>query len=759
MKKTCLFIFLFSSVLTFSQSNQLWNGYFSYNSIKDLSQSTAQIYAAAENAYFKKNFITNEITKISTIEGLSGEKISQIHHSESFKKTIIGHNDGLIIVVNEVDGTVLNVVDIINKPSVPPNKKKINHFTEFEGKIYVSTDFGISVFNLATLEFGDTYFIGPGGSNIEILQTTIHNGFIYAVANGFGLIKGAVSNPNLIDFSQWTMVSAGSWATVQNVENNIVATNFISQLYKFTGDIPVLLTSFAQLPTDVRYSNGYLVIASQNYVYLFNNQLLETLRINNTADASVKFTSATFTNNKIYIGTQEKGVLTTTIGNPTVFENITPNSPFKNKIFAIKTFSKGLWAVYGDYSVSYNPYPLDAFPVSKFSSVNDSWTTIPYSDLFDAKSIVRIAINPKNENQVWMSSNYSGVLKIENNIPTTIYNISNSSLQGIVGQVPDDIRTNGSAFDKNGDFWVTNSIVEKGLHVIKTSGQSQGYKLTSIASPLVQSYGRMAIDKNGTKWICSNFSGLTGFNENYNNKCITIKEEAGQGNLPTRDVRAIAIDNNNKLWIGTARGLRILPNVDSFLSQNSLETNSIIILEDNLAQELLYEQFITDIEVDGANNKWIGTAGAGVFFLSPDGQLTYSIFTKENSPLPSNIITDIDINAATGEVFIATESGMVAFKGTSTSGAENLANVIVYPNPVRPEYNGLITITGLMNKSNVKITDIEGSLVYEGVSEGGTMLWDTKAFGKYKVASGVYMLFISSEDGAETKTKKVMIVR
>lgn len=759
MKNTSLFIFLFTITLSFSQSNQLWEGYFSYNSIKDLSQNTTQIYAAAENAYFKRNFTNNEITKISTIEGLSGQTISQIHHSESFKKTIIGHNDGLIIVVNDVDGSILNVVDIINKPSVPPNKKKINHFTEFEGKIYVSTDFGISVFNLNTLEFGDTYFIGPGGSNIEILQTTIHNGFIYAVANGFGLIKGSVTNPNLIDFNQWIMVSAGSWSSVEGTLNEIVALNFSSQLYKFTGDVALFITTLPQLPNDVRYSNGYLVITSQNYVYLFSDSLVETLRINNTANPSVRFTCGTFINNKIYIGTQEKGVITTTIGNSTVFENITPNSPFKNRIFAIKTFSKGLWAVYGDYSASYNPYPLDSFPVSKFNNLTSSWTNIPFEDLLDAKSITRIAINPKNENQIWMSSNYSGVLKIENNVPTTIYNNSNSSLQGIVGQVPADVRTNGSGFDKNGDFWTTNSLVDKGLQVIKSSGESQGYKLTSIASPLSQSYGRLAIDKNGTKWICSNFSGLTGFNENYNNKCITIKEEAGQGNLPSRDVRAVAVDNNNKLWIGTTRGLRILPNVDSFISQNSLETNSIIILEDNLAQELLYEQFITDIEVDGSNNKWIGTAGAGVFFLSPDGQATYSIFTKENSPLPSNIITDIDINATTGEVFIATESGMVSFKGTATSGAENLANVIVYPNPVRPEYTGFVTVTGLMNKSNVKITDIEGSLVHEGISDGGTMLWDTKAFGKYKVASGVYMLFISSEDGAETKTKKVMIVR
>lgn len=190
-----------------------------------------------------------------------------------------------------------------------------------------------------------------------------------------------------------------------------------------------------------------------------------------------------------------------------------------------------------------------------------------------------------------------------------------------------------------------------------------------------------------------------------------------------------------------------------------MTTNPIIILEEGLAQELLYEQFITDIVVDGANNKWVGTADSGVFLLSSNGQETKYHFTANNSPLPSNIINDIDINSVTGEVFIATTKGLISFKGTATAANEDLNNVYVYPNPVRPEFEGTVKIAGLLNKATVKITDIEGNLVYETTSEGGTIEWDTTAFGKYKVASGVYMIFISAEDGIETKVKKVMIIR
>jgi ligand-binding sensor domain-containing protein len=763
MKNALFFLsILFFSFSGYSQDNKLWKSYFSYTNIKDISQSDSQVYAAAENAYFKRNINTNEVTTVSTIEGLSGQNITQIYHSTSLKKTIIGHEDGLVVVVNDLDGSVLKVVDILNKPSVPPNKKRINHFMEYNGKIYIATDYGISVYDLNLLEFGDSYFIGAGGSNIEILQTTVFNGFIYAVANGYGILKASIANPNLIDFNQWTMFNSGNWISVDATSTELTAVSLSGALNKFVGTTPTIVANYSQVPVDVKHVGLNLIVTTQNNVYLYNEALTQILQITSIPNyPTIKFTCATVISGKLYIGTQENGVFVTSILNPAVFDNITPNGPDRNKIFAIQSSKSYLWAVYGDYNGNYNPFPLDLLGVSRYG-LDEKWVTTPYSNLFNAKSISRIAINPKNENQVYFSSYFSGMLKFENNMPSLLYDTTNSSLQFVTAggpPIPGYIWVNGSGFDKEGNLWMTNSLTSKGLHVLKNDGTWQGYSPSSIVIPGILSYGRLAIDKNGTKWLSTTYEGLIGFNEKYNNKSIKIFEGVDAGNLPIRDVRAVAVDNKNKLWIGTTEGLRILPNVDSFLTQSSLTTNAIIILEDDLAQELLYGQFITDIVVDGANNKWIGTAGAGVFYISSDGQKTFNIFTKTNSPLPSNIINDIEINVLTGEVYIATEAGMVSFKGSATSGSENFENVIIYPNPVRPEFAGNVFITGLMDKANVKITDIEGNLVHEGISEGGTMLWDTKAFGKYKVTSGVYMLFLSSNDVAETKVKKVMIVR
>jgi hypothetical protein len=482
-------------------------------------------------------------------------------------------------------------------------------------------------------------------------------------------------------------------------------------------------------------------------------------------DAAAVFTCATVINETIYIGTLENGVISKN-NNDFLFENITPDGPLRNNIFAIDTTTKNLWAVYGGYNINYNPYAFYGNSPAEFgiSKLTDTgWLTIPYENISGAKALSRIAVNPNNSDQVFISSYYSGLLKLEDDQFSTLYNAANTGtdgLQSIAGLVPDDVRINGSAFDKTGNLWVTNSLVSKALKVLKVSGQWQSYDMSlTTSNPANFNFGRLSIDKNGTKWLTTQADGVIGFNENYNNLIKTIKEGPDVGNLPSDAVNVCAIDNKNQMWIGTRKGLRVLYSVDRFLSTDLLTSEPIIIVEDDLPQELLYEQFITDIVVDGANNKWIGTENSGVFLVSPNGQETFYHFTIDNSPLPSNTINDIAINGATGEVFFATSKGMISFKGTSTAANQNLEAVYVYPNPVRPEFSGTVKISGLINKANIKITDIEGNLVHEATAEGGTIEWDTTAFGKYKVASGVYMIFISAQDGIEKKIKKVMIIR
>lgn len=766
-KKFLYFLFMMVVQIGFAQNNLLWKGYFSYNEIKDLSESQIAVFAASENALFSSNISTNLIKTTNTIDGLSGQTISSLYYSPTFNKTLIGYENGLMIVINVADGSVLNVVDIINK-QLPANIKKINHFMEYNGIVYVSCDFGIVQFNLSTLQFGDTYFIGPTGQEEKIHQTTIYNNEIYAVTENYGIRKAVISNPNLNDFAQWQGFDGGFWNGIVTFKNQLVAYNKNNRIYKYSGSFFSEILNVGQAGLDIRATANYLIATTSSSVFIFNPQLELARQINSSqiTESNPSFTCATSIGDKVYIGTKEDGLISTTISVSSIFENNTPMGPSRNNVFALQATSSVLWTVYGGYSGDYNPYTFNgnypnSYGISKLSSTG--WLHIPYKKVLGAKAISRIIVNPNNENQVYASSFFSGLLKIENDEPNFLYNENNSTLEELVDSrdpnYHDDVRINGIAFDKSGNLWVNNSLVDRGLNVLKTNGQWQSYSLGTILKDSKDAFlSRMIIDKNGTKWFGANTNGLISFNET-NNKFKKISIDSDKGNLPTTDVRAIAIDTRNQLWIGTTRGLRVLSNVGSFFTEEQMTTNPIIILEDNLAQELLYEQFITDIVVDGANDKWIGTADSGLFLVSADGQATKYHFTKDNSPLPSNTINDIDINSVTGEVFIATDKGLVSFKGTATAAKADLSNVYIYPNPVRPDFEGTVKIAGLLDKANVKITDIEGNLVYETTSEGGTIEWDTTAFGKYKVASGVYMIFVSAQDGIETKVKKVMIIR
>jgi hypothetical protein len=761
MKKSwCYFLFFVFIQISFSQTNTAWKGYYSYNDIKGISDSPTSVFAATENCVFSKNTITDITKTINTIDGLSGQTISVIYYSPTFDKTLVGYENGLLTIINEKDGKITKVVDIINK-QLPSNVKKINHFMEYNGVIYISCDFGIVQFNLATFLFGDTYFIGDNGAEISVRQTAVFNGFIFA-ATSVGIRKADITNKNLIDFNQWKKTADFDWLTITALDTQVVAIDGVGLLKKYDANTNsfILVSNLRPIPKDIRVRGNYLIITTPYTIFFYDKQLnpIKTIESSDLKNKPV-FTSATVIGDKIYIGTKENGLLVTNFVTSTLFDEITPSGPTRNNIFSINTATKNIWAVFGSYRKDY--YPLgNQFGFSKFN-YDYGWKNTPFSQVDKALDLVSVTVNPKNENQIFISSYGSGLLKFENDVLITKYNRSNSGLETVDLSDPPDynLRIEQSVFDKFGNLWMSNGLVENGLKKLKTDGQWKSFNMKNILGNFRENrFCKILIDKNGIIWMASYLNGVIGFDES-NNQFKKITEGVDKGNLPSFNVKAIALDEKEQLWIGTTRGLRVLSNVNSFKTDKDLTTNSIIINENNLAQELLYNESVTDIVVDGANNKWIGTVDSGVYLVSASGLATKYHFTKENSPLPSNSINDIDINPTTGEVFFATPKGLVSFKGTATKALEDLNNVYIYPNPVRPEFEGTVKITGLIDKANIKITDISGSLVFETTSQGGTIEWDTTAFGKYKVATGVYMVFIAAEDGAETKVKKVMIIR
>jgi len=338
-------------------------------------------------------------------------------------------------------------------------------------------------------------------------------------------------------------------------------------------------------------------------------------------------------------------------------------------------------------------------------------------------------------------------------------------------------------------LWSITSRVDEALKSYNPStGSWQGYSFSSlIENPLLDNLGffEVEIDNNGTKWIGSYEFGLMAYNENEGQNPIRNINSETQNVLPFSRFTALALDNRNQLWIGTTKGLRVLFNTARIFEDPNPSLNQIIILENGIPKELLENQSIGDIEVDGSNNKWVATADSGVFYFSSDGQNTIYHFTKDNSPLPSNSVNDIAIDANNGIVYIATSRGLLSFKAGGSKPEETLENAFAYPNPVRPEYNILgfndlndinkgVKVSGLTDRVNIKITDIEGNLVAEAQSnvnlrssntnynfaiDGGTAVWNGKNLANSVVRSGVYLILISDLDSFETKVIKVLIIR
>lgn len=764
-----------------------WTGHYSYLDIKDISQGNNKVFGAAENAIFIYDIQTKKTEKLSTINGLSGETISSIQYVEDLGVLLIGFDNGLIQVYTESNQEILSVVDILDKATIPSNTKKINHFNIFNEIAYISTDFGISLYDIQSLEFGDTYFIGAAGAQSQINQTTIFNDFIYS-ASLTGIQRAEINNPNLIDYKEWELVIGGNWNAIEGFDNKIYATQVTNKsIYEF--DIitaPNVLVTYQDIPLDLRNENEQLTLTTKSEIFVYSPNFTQLVNINSNDYNQTQFIAGFISEDResIYAGTEGIvnvgksgfGILKININDLMMFEELHPDGPLLNRFFQVKTQAGDVWGTHGGHDEVYNVFQgIRRTGISHLS--NAIWQNISYSTIeatiTEPWALSYIAPNPFNENLVYISSGFSGLIEIQDNQPRKLFNQDNSTIAPIDGTVFNV--TLASHYDKDGALWLATSRNERILNKFKDN-QWESFDLAQVIPSPGSNLGISDIssDDEGSLFMGSHNFGLIGFKENNGNP-ILRNISGPDENLPTTGVTAVEVDKRDQVWIGTNRGLRVIFNTDNFFDNPNYNPSEIIVLDNGEASELLFQQYITDIEVDGANNKWIGTLDSGLFYFSSDGQETILRFTKDNSPLPSNDILDISIDDNTGLVYIATEKGLLAYNSQSSGPKDNFDDAFVFPNPVRPNFNIVdekIKIRDISENVNIKITDVAGNLVAEAESntntrfngynleiDGGTALWNGKNLVNEQVASGVYLVMLSDLESLETKVLKVMIVR
>ena len=791
MLKIRFFSFLFLIVSSFyAQQNKLsieteasiysnWNTYFSYNLISAIEDGESVIYFASYNSIFSYDISSNQIEKFDTLNELSGDEISAFYFSEINNNIVIGYSSGFLQIIDLNSNSIINIYDILNKPTIPSNKKTINDFFQSGDQLLISTGYGVSIYNLNGYEFGDTYYIGDFATQINVTSTIIHENFIYASSPDLGILRANI-NSNLIDFNNWQTIYFGDIQELfYDGENIFFYTN--NSIMGINGDeITSILTLENQI-ININSSDSKFIIITDEKCLIYNDQLTQLVYEIDSEMYSSGFNQGIIKDNYIYIATNENGVLIIN-NNSGDYSYLKPDGPLENDIFSVETLNNKTWVSYGNYSEYFNPYPLKFSGLSNYDENLNSWFNIGKDSIPElAVNLNNISINPFNNDNVFISSFEGGLLEIENLNIIDFYDNNNSGLESLSIDDPlyVSVRISDIEFDQNGVLWILNSRIDSPLKSYNLENSSwNSYDFTEIINDGFQDelgFNDIEVDDYGNKWIAGLRSGLIGFNNESGTNQLRKVFSQDQSNMPSSYVKSIAVDNNNHLWIGTIQGLRVLYNTSNFFDTSVVTTQQIVILEDGIPRELLEQQYISDIEVDGANNKWVATIGSGVFYFSPNGQQTIHHFTKENSPLPSNNINDISINYSNGKVYFATDQGLVSYNTGSISSSENFSNTYVYPNPVRPEFNTeseRVKITGLTQNVNIKITDIEGNLVAEAQSninsryrnfnleiDGGTAFWNGKNLRNRLVASGVYIIMLSDLDSYETKVLKLMIVR
>ena len=760
---------IFSAQTDYSDS---WEDFYSYNNVKQLVKIDEVIYALAENAVFTYNTTTEEINKLSSVQGLSGDNTKSIYYNESFQRLFIGYENGLLEIVDN-DGSITISSDIVNFNQ--SGRKSINHIKEYNNKLYLSTPFGIVVYDIEKLEFGDTYFIGNNSSSLEVFQTEIRDGFIYAATES-GIFKADVTSNLLIDFNSWEQgFSTRNFSQIKLFNNELYVVEGAT-LYRINGTNLIQERSFSQNISSVKSSSSFLSVAFNSSARILDTEMDDVFEFSSNTAFAYTLNDIFIENDAVFLATKEFGILKASPNEPNKYTEIHPEGPLNNDIFSMTAQNNSLWVVYGGYDDTYTPVNKRK-GFSRFDGAQ--WINTVFNSSLPT-DLVQVTIDPNNENKGYISAlgissdintiPTGGLLVVENDIVTKTYNHLNSSFEPIPVSLPNiNIRVSGSAFDNQGNLWATNYETGEELKKLSASGQWSSIDLSSIKTNNAPGLNDVVVDKYNTVWIGTRRNGLYVYNETGDRKKAFIAAP-NRGGLPDLNVRAIAIDATNRVWIGTNLGMVVYNNASGVFDDTTPNGYPVVINgdENGFGERLLGDQTINSIVIDGAENKWFGTDNGGVIYTNPNGQKTLANFSTKNSPLPSNKIKKIAVDRSLGKVYFATDKGMVAYNSNVSPFGSVLTAVYAYPNPALKNHQ-TITIDGrqgthLPKGTNVKILDVAGNLVYEtNVVEGqelqgGKVVWNKKNLAGNTVASGIYIVLLTNEDASETSITKIAIV-
>ena len=386
------------------------------------------------------------------------------------------------------------------------------------------------------------------------------------------------------------------------------------------------------------------------------------------------------------------------------------------------------------------------------------------------QDVTSIALDPRNDSRVLVTS-CLGILEFENGVYKNNYTAGNNQyFTSAAGNGdPNYVRTDGAIFDSQGNFYCLNSGAANPIIRWNADGTWEGIKSDQLMESTGKSMYVMRsafFDSNGRLWFTNahRFSPYICCYDPSTNQVVKYSSMSNQDgiNFVAYAAQCGCEDKEGNIWIGTDMG-------PVYLDKERIADNTLGVIQykvprndgTNYADYLLANININCIVVDGAGRKWFGTDENGAYLISADNNTQVQHFTTDNSKLLSNRIESIAINPATGEVFFGTDKGLCSYVSDATESNTEMTtdNVWAYPNPVTPEYAGLITIVGLSYNADVKILSANGALIAEGKSNGGSFTWNGCDQKGRRVASGIYMVATAKSNGEKGTVCKIAIIR
>jgi ligand-binding sensor domain-containing protein len=770
MKSILFLTSLLFGAFAFSQMGTgQWRLHVSPTETVDVAAGNGVVLAAYPDGIQEYDVKSGESTYWTEVNSLSDINLTALFFDPVSDAFWVGYANGNIDKIKK--NRVLNIPAI--KLASVQGDKRVNKFYAHSGFIYVSSGLGIVKINPVKNEVVESYY--PTGSADPILEVAIFQDTLYALTAN-KLLKGSLQNPALADQSQWTTDSRvetpAATAKYQNLvlfKNNLYL-SYLDNVYGKDSIFQLSNAGFQMVVGDVDMEITNLkVLNNKLHVIQYYGVLsYEEINLAPTVLYSYSFTqqkylkSIAFVGGDMYIGDAVHGlVYYNSIANNRILKI---DGPPKNKYFRLGGTTDKIAVAGGSIYVNGFTYST----AGAYVLDGENWKLFdPYNQTaWQGKSIWDIStvtINPKNPNQMAFGS-YSDeplALSTNGNQITQLFDTSNSILQ-VSSEGNGMTLISDLKYDEKGNLWILNGESSKPLKVISSDGSWHAFDLGNNLKGVKS--GKVVVDYNNNKWIYFPYIGMVGFKDGgtianpADDKVRFFNKSIGE--LPSNNVTALAVDFDNKIWIGTDMGFAILYNSNGVFdaAAGDSKVQRIKLEFENQVSFMLGYTHITDIEVDGGNRKWMGTSGAGVFLLSADGTEIIQHFTKENSKLISDNIVDMQFNHSTGELFIITDKGMVSYRADASYEDPEYSDVIVFPNPVRPEFNGWITIQGIKYNSDIRVTDIAGNLVYKTTSNGGTAVWNGKNTSGEKVKAGVYLIWTASNDGKGRKVGKVTVI-